>query len=113
MQTMTWNRRGQVTVEVAILFGFLIAAFIALAVYFQRGGQGYVKSNADAFGSQFQANAAWGTHTRSATRETATTSQSSQYTQACQGVGGATLPNCDPGPLATSAPNPTTVELPP
>ena len=53
------QQRGQVTVEVAVLFGVVVAALVFMAIYFQRGVQGGVRSNADSMGSQFSATGAW------------------------------------------------------
>jgi uncharacterized protein (UPF0333 family) len=53
------NSRGQVTVELAVLFAVVIAALVFMAIYFQRGVQGGVRSNADSFGQQFSAIGAW------------------------------------------------------
>ncbi len=72
--------RGQVTVEAAVLFGTVVAGFIALAIYLQRAVQGGVKSNADSFGSQFSSNNQWNVRTDSNTFETATTITSNQST---------------------------------
>ena len=47
------NRRGQVTVEAALLWTFVIAAFVFLGFYLQRAAQGGLKSNADGVGTQF------------------------------------------------------------
>lgn len=52
-------QRGQVTVEIAVLFGVVVAALVFMAIYFQRGVQGGVRSNADSFGQQFSATGAW------------------------------------------------------
>ncbi|MBI3322002.1 MAG: hypothetical protein HYZ91_07040 [Candidatus Omnitrophica bacterium] len=75
---------GQVTVEVAVLFGFVVAGLVAMAVYLQRGVQGGVKSNADSLGTQFQANAPWTVNSNSHTIEdqvTVTTDQDTHYNQ--------------------------------
>lgn len=52
-------QRGQVTVELAVLFGTVVAALVFMAIYFQRGAQGGIRSNADSLGSQFSAANAW------------------------------------------------------
>ena len=89
------GRQGQVTVEVAVLFGAVVAGLVAMAVYVQRGAQGGMKSNADSLGTQFSANDTWQTHSRSVSEETRTKTQSGQTSAACQGVGGASMPaNC-------------------
>lgn len=80
--------RGQVTVEIAVLFGVVVAGLVAMAIYFQRGVQGGVRSNADSFGQQFSATGAWNqsTTTNQITNETPTTITTNQdstlnYTQ--------------------------------
>ncbi len=50
---MKLNRRGQVTAEMAVLFTFVIAAFVFMGIYLQRAAQGGVKGNADGLGQQF------------------------------------------------------------
>ncbi len=65
------KRKGQVTVETAVLFGTVVAGLIALAVYLQRAVQGGVKSNADSFGTQFAANTNWSVITDSNSTEVA------------------------------------------
>lgn len=78
------RRHGQVTVEVAILFGFVVAALVAMAIYLQRAVQGGVKSNSDSFGTQFSATKAWDSKSTSTTNETATvidTKQETNYNQ--------------------------------
>lgn len=88
--------KGQVTVEVAILFGVVVAALVALAIYLRRAVQGGIKGNADSFGSQFSSDEAWATHSRSANREEGALIRSAQFTKACQGVGGTANPGCTP-----------------
>jgi uncharacterized protein (UPF0333 family) len=65
----TLRQRGQVTAEVAVLFGVVIAAFVAMAIYLQRSGQGYIKSNAESLGTQFSATSPW-SETRTSTQST-------------------------------------------
>lgn len=101
------NQRGQVTVEVAVLFGFVVAGLVALALYLQRSVQGGLRSNADSLGGQFSSAENWTSHTRSASFEDGKTIRSSQVSKACQGVGGSKNPGCDPG----AAPNPSTVPI--
>jgi len=76
--------QGQVTVEVAILFLFVVAALVLMAIYLQRGVQGGVKSNTDSFGTQFSATQAWNSNSHSVTNEnasTVTTNQNTNYQQ--------------------------------
>ena len=47
------RQRGVVTIEAAVLFGTAIAAFVALAIYVQRGYQGYLYNQAQSQGTQF------------------------------------------------------------
>ncbi len=56
---MKRSQRGQVTVEVAVLFVAVIAALVFMAVYLQRGAQGGVKGSADSLGQQFSTNSQW------------------------------------------------------
>ena len=72
--------RGQVTVEMAILYGFVIAALVAMAIYLQRAVSGGVKSNSDSFGTQFSAKQPWNVKTTSTTNETQATVKSNQTT---------------------------------
>lgn len=94
-----WSK-GQVTLEVAILFGFVVAALVAMAIYLQRGVQGGVKSNADSLGTQFSANTKWEFHSKSNTNENETEVSTAQNSKACQGLGDGATPDCtvtDPG----------------
>ena len=91
--------RGQVTLELALLFAALAAGFIALALYVQRGWQGYLKSNADSVGQQFSANNTWTSFARSSSQEDRSTVLSRQVSDACQGLAGVTNPDCSPGVL--------------
>ena len=106
------KQRGQVTVEVAVLFGFVVAGLVALALYLQRSVQGGLRSNADSLGGQFSSGEAWTSYTRSASVEDGKAIRSAQYSKACQGVGGTANPGCDPGALNASAPDPNNVPIP-
>jgi len=92
MRTMLKQRRGQVTVETAVLFGFVVAGLVAMAVYLQRGVQGGMKSNSDSLGGQFQATAGWKTESKSHTLETPASTTTGQTSIACQGLGGEAMP---------------------
>ena len=59
------SRHGQVTAEIAVLFGAVIAALVFMAIYLQRGGQGYMKQNADQLGQQFSSTDPWSVTTTS------------------------------------------------
>lgn len=93
MQQIRKSNRGQVTVEVAILFAFVVAALVAMALYLQRAAQGGIKSNSDSFGTQFSATKGWESHTKSLTQETSTAIQSAQNSSTCQDLSGAVV-NC-------------------
>ena len=80
------QRRGMVTVEAVITLMFLVGAFVALGIYFQRGAQGYVKSNADSWGTQFQSDTGWSTTITSSTNEDKTDIVSTQKTDYKQTV---------------------------
>ena len=76
--------RGQVTVEMAILYGFVIAALVAMALYLQRAVQGGAKSNSDSLGTQFSSQAAWNSNTSSTSFEdvaNVNSNQTSGYSQ--------------------------------
>jgi len=66
---MTGNRRGQVTAEMAVLFAFVIAAFVFMGIYMQRGVQGSTKSNADQLGQQFSTEKTFSAYNRSQNNE--------------------------------------------
>ena len=96
------SRKGQVTVEVAILFGVVVAALVAMAAYVQRGMAGGMRSNADSLGTQYQPTAGLEVHTRSTNSETGGTTLSAQKTKTCQGLGGTPMPEgCDAASVTT------------
>lgn len=95
------NTRGQVTIEAAILWTFVIAAFVFLGVYVQRAAQGGLKSNADSLGGQFSGIRGFSAYSKSTTNETAkTTNQLScaNSAQTLANVAGGLPPtlNCNP-----------------
>lgn len=47
------NKRGQSTLEYAIVIAVIVGGLIAMQVYFKRGVQGKLKQSADDIGSQF------------------------------------------------------------
>jgi uncharacterized protein (UPF0333 family) len=47
--------KGQATLEVVILIGVVVAAFIAIGVYMNRGIQGRLKDSTDQIGEQYSA----------------------------------------------------------
>jgi len=75
---MKRNQRGQVTVEVAVLFAFIIAAFVFMGIYLQRGAQGGVKGNADSMGQQFSVASNFSTVSHSKTVSTQTETNTGQ-----------------------------------
>ena len=117
------DHKGQVTVEVAVLFAFVIAGLIAMALYLQRGVQGGVRSNADSLGGQLSSIEEWQAYSRSSTDEIGGDDGdvlSGQFSNNCQGVGGETIPNCVPGDGGVAAvlaafppaPDPTALAVP-
>jgi uncharacterized protein (UPF0333 family) len=49
------GKRGQTTLEVVILIGFVVAALIAMGVYMKRGIQGKLRDSTDQIGDQYSA----------------------------------------------------------
>jgi len=47
--------KGQTTLEVVILIGFVVAALIAMGIYMKRGIQGRLKDSTDQVGDQYSA----------------------------------------------------------
>lgn len=47
--------RGQTTLEVVILLGFVVSALIAMGVYMKRGIQGRLRDSTDQIGEQYSA----------------------------------------------------------
>ena len=47
--------KGQTTLEVVILIGFVVAALIAIGVYMKRGIQGRLRDSTDQIGEQYSA----------------------------------------------------------
>jgi len=47
--------KGQTTLEVVILIGFVVAALIAMGVYMKRGIQGRLRESTDQIGEQYSA----------------------------------------------------------
>ncbi len=88
------NTRGQVTIEAAILWTFVIAAFVFLGVYVQRAAQGGLKSNADSLGGQFSGITGFSSYSKSITNETVKTTNQLSCSAAQQRVtdGGGVAP---------------------
>ena len=81
------NRAGQVTAEMAVLFTFVIGAFVFMGFYLQRGAQGGLKGNADALGQQFSTGGPFNssiTSTSTQTGATTTTNSTSTYDHTVQ-----------------------------
>jgi len=55
--------KGQTTLEVVILIGFVVAALIAMGVYMKRGIQGRLRDSTDQVGQQYSAGNTTGTYT--------------------------------------------------
>jgi len=90
---MRLNQRGQVTAEMAVLFAFVIAGFIAAGFYLQRGIQGSTKSNADSVGSQFSTASGYASYSASNTHEkTATPTKTTSCSQSKHTPGTAVSP---------------------
>lgn len=64
------DTKGQVTVETAVLFSFVVAGLIFMGFYLQRAAQGGVKSNAEGIGTQFSTQSAWKTFSQRKGHET-------------------------------------------
>ena len=61
--------KGQTTLEVVILIGFVVAALIAMGVYIKRGIQGRLRSSTDQIGEQYSAQHTTSTYTTSVNLE--------------------------------------------
>ncbi|MDD5500965.1 MAG: hypothetical protein PHH57_04685 [Candidatus Omnitrophica bacterium] len=55
--------KGQTTLEVVILIGFVVAALIAMGAYMKRGVQGRLRSSTDQIGEQYSAGHTTSTYT--------------------------------------------------
>lgn len=55
--------KGQTTLEVVILIGFVVAAIIAMGIYMKRGIQGRLRDSTDQVGQQYSAGNTTGTYT--------------------------------------------------
>ncbi|GEM_PF-6408632 len=84
---MRGNRRGQVSVEAALLWTFVIAGLVFMGFYLQRAAQGGVKSNADGLGGQFSAIASYSSFSQSKTHEDATDTKQTSCAEFRQEVG--------------------------
>ncbi|MCX5693761.1 MAG: hypothetical protein NT014_01305 [Candidatus Omnitrophica bacterium] len=61
--------KGQTTLEVVILIGFVVAALIAMGVYIKRGMQGRLRDSADQIGEQYSAGNTTGKYTTTISME--------------------------------------------
>ena len=50
---MRWSRRGQSTVEYAVVAAVVVGALIWMSIYMKRGVQGKLKESTDQIGEQF------------------------------------------------------------
>jgi uncharacterized protein (UPF0333 family) len=54
---MRMYKKGQSTLEYAIIIAVVVAALLAMQIYMKRGVQGKMKQSTDDIGAQFEANA--------------------------------------------------------
>src|SRR3989338_6254657 len=95
---MKFNRRGQVTAEMAVLFTFVIAGFVFMGIYLQRAAQGGVKSNADSLGQQFSTQSQWASYSKQQSKtNTANLSRTAQCNEYKASVAAA-----GPGPVVAA-----------
>lgn len=69
---MRLNKRGQSTLEYAVIIAVVVAGLIAMQVYFRRGFMGRMRSSTDDIGDQFepeQFTSTYTTTTRSVSNE--------------------------------------------
>lgn len=57
------NKRGQSTLEYAVLIAIIVAALVAMQVYIKRGMQGRLRQASDDIGGQFSPGYTTGTYT--------------------------------------------------
>ncbi len=84
---MIHNRYGQVTIEVAVLFTFVVGALIFMGFYVQRAVQGAMKGNSDSFGQQFSLNTAFRSVSQAGSDATATATDTDSCTKYSHGLG--------------------------
>ena len=84
---MKRTKQGQVTVEAAVLLTFIVAAFVFMGVYLQRGAQGGMKGNADSLGTPFQSTTKWSTVSESQTHSTKLQTNTGQCAKAVSQYG--------------------------
>ncbi len=70
------RRRGQSTLEYAVLIAVVVGALVAIQVYLKRGVQGKLRESTDQIGEQFDANNTTVTRNTSRTGATVQTVQS-------------------------------------
>ncbi len=84
------NKRGQSTLEYAVLIIVIIGALISIQVYIKRGVQGRLKDSSDQIGDQFSPG-----NTNVIVAEKVTSNESQQFGIAGQGVQTSTLLNAE------------------
>ena len=72
-----FGKRGQSTLEYAVLIVVIIAALVAMQVYLKRGIQGRTRESADQIGEQFSPG--WTTSNRVTTTYASTTDTTTPY----------------------------------
>lgn len=75
------SKRGQSTLEYAVLIIIIIAAILTIQNYVKRGIQGRMKSSADDIGDQFQGNYVKYTNTASRTKQRTVNGESTTNTE--------------------------------
>ena len=95
---------------------FVIAGFVFMGFYLQRGVQGSTKSNADSLGQQFSTQSGWSNYSASKSHETdisTKTASCSDYIHAVSDAGGAVA--ADATDCSARVPDPTglVAETPP
>ncbi|MBU1869558.1 MAG: hypothetical protein KJ818_03720 [Candidatus Omnitrophica bacterium] len=74
------KRKGQTTLEYAILIGVIVAGLIAMQIYVKRGYMGKMRESADDMGKQFAPGASTYTYTYSSHSQTNETVQDGKTT---------------------------------
>jgi hypothetical protein len=84
MRNRSMRRKGQVTVESAMVYGMVSFAVIGTGIYVQRAVSGGIRNNADSLGTQFSIDQDWESHSKSLSQETVAESASAQTSKSCQ-----------------------------
>jgi uncharacterized protein (UPF0333 family) len=77
------TRRGQSTLEYAVVIAVVLAALLAIQVYVKRGVQGKLRSSADSIGDQYSAGKTTSTYT---TAQTGKMKTQEQYGKEAKGI---------------------------